>query len=218
MRCLNCGWDCSPDLKFCQKCGQPLQPAAQPEPKPEQRAAAQEAQPKKTVLNDLGDHHNRMTIQKKDIKPQQDDKQVVCINCGYPISSELNECPSCGALQSAPTRVETPKAEASAPKENQAANHRQTVRGDFVRNLGAVKTEPKPTPKCRLVQLSEEFENITPATFEYEGENVALNRENTEPGNITITSRVQADLTFEDGHWALEDKSDLLLTIFQILL
>ena len=34
-----------------------------------------------------------------------------------------------------------------------------------------------------------------------------LNRDNTDPGNTTITSQVQAELVFEDGAWYICDKS-----------
>ena len=35
-----------------------------------------------------------------------------------------------------------------------------------------------------------------------------LNRANTDPNNQSITSKEQAVLTFEDGAWYLEDRSD----------
>ena len=46
----------------------------------------------------------------------------------------------------------------------------------------------------------------------FTGENIVLNRDNTDPGNPSITSRVQAELTFEDGAWYLLDKSALRTT------
>ncbi len=43
---------------------------------------------------------------------------------------------------------------------------------------------------------------------EYEGKEVVLNRDNTDPGNPSITSREQAVITNVDGRWYIEDKSD----------
>lgn len=41
-----------------------------------------------------------------------------------------------------------------------------------------------------------------------EGDKISLNRENLDPSNNTITSQTQAELSFEDGKWYLEDKSE----------
>ncbi|MBP5663724.1 MAG: FHA domain-containing protein [Bacteroidales bacterium] len=43
--------------------------------------------------------------------------------------------------------------------------------------------------------------------FEFDKQQVVLRRENTEPGNSSITSKEQAVLTFENGAWYVEDKS-----------
>ena len=43
--------------------------------------------------------------------------------------------------------------------------------------------------------------------FEFDKKQVVLRRENTEPGNSSITSKEQAVLTFENGAWYVEDKS-----------
>lgn len=39
------------------------------------------------------------------------------------------------------------------------------------------------------------------------GDNHELNRENLDPDNQTITSKVQAQLICEDGQWYIQDKS-----------
>ena len=50
---------------------------------------------------------------------------------------------------------------------------------------------------------------------EYEGKSIILNRENTEVSNRTITSKEQAEIVFEDGHWYLLDRSELRTTFIQ---
>ena len=42
-----------------------------------------------------------------------------------------------------------------------------------------------------------------------------MNRENTEVSNRTITSKEQAEIVFEDGHWYLLDRSELRTTFIQ---
>lgn len=51
--------------------------------------------------------------------------------------------------------------------------------------------------------------------MEYEGKSIILNRENTEVSNRTITSKEQAEIVFEDGHWYLLDRSELRTTFIQ---
>lgn len=52
--------------------------------------------------------------------------------------------------------------------------------------------------------------------FEYEGNSIILNRENTEMSNRTITSKEQAEIVFDDGHWYLLDRSMLQTTYIQV--
>ena len=42
----------------------------------------------------------------------------------------------------------------------------------------------------------------------FSGEEITLNRDNTEAGNMTITSKEQAALIFEEGKWYLQDRSE----------
>ena len=48
--------------------------------------------------------------------------------------------------------------------------------------------------------------------FEFDKKQVVLRRDNTEPGNSSITSKEQAVLTFENGVWYVEDKSSFQTT------
>ena len=51
--------------------------------------------------------------------------------------------------------------------------------------------------------------------LEFEGKSVTLTRDNTEPNNASITSREQAVVTNQDGHWFIEDKSEQKTTFVQ---
>lgn len=66
----------------------------------------------------------------------------------------------------------------------------------------------------KLVRIPKEGEQE--ATLEFEGENIVLNRDNTDPGNMTITSREQAALEFKDGKWMLSDRSALQTTYIRV--
>ena len=49
----------------------------------------------------------------------------------------------------------------------------------------------------------------------FEGNSVILNRDNTDSKNKTITSQEQAVVTFENGKWCIEDKSEFKTTFVQ---
>ena len=75
-------------------------------------------------------------------------------------------------------------------------------------------TEQKPI--CTLTIVPEEHENLTVEPIKHEGNSIILNRANTEPSNRTITSKEQAEITFEDGHWFLKNCSELNTTYLQV--
>ncbi|MFN3951737.1 MAG: FHA domain-containing protein [Thermaurantimonas sp.] len=70
------------------------------------------------------------------------------------------------------------------------------------------------THSLKLVRLPKDGEKEV--TLEFEGESVILNRSNTDPGNMTITSREQALLEHIDGEWKLSDRSELHTTYVRV--
>ncbi|MCX8148077.1 FHA domain-containing protein [Thermaurantimonas aggregans] len=66
----------------------------------------------------------------------------------------------------------------------------------------------------KLVRIPKEGEKE--ATLEFEGEKIILTRDNTDPGNMTITSREQAALEYKDGKWMLSDRSALQTTYIRV--
>jgi len=48
------------------------------------------------------------------------------------------------------------------------------------------------------------------------GDHAALNRDNLEPSNLTITSKVQAVIQWQDGNWVIENQSELQTTMVQV--
>ena len=51
--------------------------------------------------------------------------------------------------------------------------------------------------------------------MDFEGSEVILTRDNTEPGNQSITSHEQAIITYVEGHWYIEDRSEQKTTFVQ---
>lgn len=85
------------------------------------------------------------------------------------------------------------------------------MRGTINPYMMNIETEPTFILKpLKRMEERHEFEEQ-----EYEGKEVTLNRDNTEPGNPSITSRQQAVITNEEGHWYIEDRSDLKTTFVQ---
>ena len=118
------------------------------------------------------------------------EEKMLCHECGSKIAITCSFCPNCGV------RV-----------------HRPTIRRQ-IKNI--TETEPETKPHCSLTIIPEEEENILPKRFEYEGNSIILNRENTEMSNRTITSKEQAEIVFDDGHWYLLDRSMLQTTYIQV--
>jgi hypothetical protein len=53
--------------------------------------------------------------------------------------------------------------------------------------------------------------------LDFPGDFASLNRDNLEPDNFTITSKVQAEIKLVDGQWYIENKSLLKTTYIQVL-
>lgn len=54
-------------------------------------------------------------------------------------------------------------------------------------------------------------------TLSFSGDFASLNRENLEPDNFTITSKIQAEIKLVNGEWYIENKSSLKTTYIQVL-
>ena len=77
-------------------------------------------------------------------------------------------------------------------------------------------SKPQDRKVCSLTPVAWEDEVETPGQNRYSGSMIVLNRDNTDPGNNTITSKEQALLTFEDGAWYLEDRSSQQTTYLHV--
>jgi hypothetical protein len=111
---------------------------------------------------------------------------VGCPECGYPQRAGDASCPNCGHA----SRVNVPEAGGKGTI-NPWARHEGT---------------------CSLTMLPREGEKLRDPSRSFTGDEILLTRENTEPENHAITSKVQAELVRENGTWYIRDKSALKTT------
>ena len=65
-----------------------------------------------------------------------------------------------------------------------------------------------PVCSCRLSMIPNTNEETPASPLVFSGEEIILNRDNTDEGNMTITSKEQAILTYENKKWYLQDRSE----------
>jgi len=186
MRCKNCGWENPDNLTKCEKCNSPLDSGA---PSFSAPAAAAPQNFNKTV--------NEAAFFGAGPAQTPIDANV-CPQCGYPMRPGVSECPNChyGATVNPHAAQARPKA-GPAPKQ---------VKSSPVSGTVNPWVQVAPANQCTLEPIAQEGES-NPAPVRLKGEAHELNRANLDPDNMTITSKVQACLTCEDGQWFIEDKS-----------
>ena len=72
--------------------------------------------------------------------------------------------------------------------------------------------KPKPRVEFSLELIPGQGEQLRERQHNYQGEEVVLNRSNTESTNNTITGKVQAVVKFDGERWTIEDRSTLRTT------
>lgn len=153
-----------------------------------------------------------------------DPSHPVCPECGYVLNGDFGSCPNCGAT--------IPKSGYKQPTEDKQPNPKRTFKETVVCpncqseisskfmfcpmcGKPIPHEEPKNGPRCSLTIIPDEDENCVEQTNNYEGEQIVLNRDNTEPSNRTITSKEQAVLISEEGKWYIENRSEQCSTYLE---
>lgn len=187
MRCKNCGWENPNGLTKCEKCNTPLAGAVNNQPA---YGTIPEAPQAEQNLN--------KTVFEAEVFPQAAPAANACPNCGYPMRPGVTDCPNCHQQAAQPAAPKpAPRPATPAPQQVKAAPMSGTV-NPWV--------QVAPANKCSLVPVEQQGVE-TPATLNLKGDAHELNRANLDPENQTITSKVQAQLTCEDGQWYIQDKS-----------
>lgn len=124
-----------------------------------------------------------------------------CTNCGYPLARSGAVCPNCGTPIPGRAPVPAP-APSPAPVAPQPAH--------------SLAPAAQAAPGFTLEPVNSSLEENPAGKISYEGTSVALNRSNTEPGNPSITSKVQAEMIYKDGKWFVQDTSALQTTFIHV--
>lgn len=148
---------------------------------------------------------------------------ITCPHCGfYPVLSSSNLCPSCKKPLEEKEVIkeevkEIPKEEPVSveniyekTENEQGVEPQGTIcRPFYLSESDDLAKTKKDTilPSFKLTLLPEEGEQISSVTQQYDNGKAILNRDNTEPGNMSITSKEQAEVKYEDGSWYIENRS-----------
>lgn len=197
MRCNNCGWTNPDQYTSCEKCGSQLGTVSPAVPARQATQATETSRP--TVVFDHREprptvieaspsaSYTASAAHTPSSSAVYDDMPVVsCSACGYPILPASPKCPACGA-----------------PRPRLTV--RPGMKGARVSQRG-----------FKLVMLPEENDDFAPTELTFVGDSTVLNRSNTDPANLTITSREQAKVCFVDGKWLIENRSDMGTTYIQV--
>lgn len=185
MKCHFCNWDNPEGRTNCEKCKQPLLQDAQP-------SSSEHETMRKSVSVDLKTtvkESNRDKANK--VVAENGDK---CPECGYELEDGV--CIACGYGKTQENKND--KDVKIDGKETIRPHRKGEKEGRFV-----------------LTPISEENGQPEGDIIQFEGNEVALNRENTAPRNPTITSQIQAMVSREDGKWSIQDKSEYCTTFVQ---
>lgn len=207
MRCKNCGWDNPVGKSRCEKCNVPLSGSMiDSEVSFSQHPPVEETgfRPDKTVYEE--------EVFREEASAGAGRK---CEKCGYPLRPGQSRCPECE------TETKEVEKEAYCPQCGQAlrgatnfcpnCGHSLISRPEK-KEFGRKTVLPGRRFRCSLTLIPEEKEHLEPQTLDFSGEEIILNRDNTEPDNNTITSQEQAVLIYENKKWYIQDRSSLKTT------
>lgn len=151
------------------------------------------------------------------------DTNSKCEKCNMPLTGYVNEDFTSAnehnrsTVRDASTFEEvlsTPqKLESTKPvRRNLGCDYNSTVRPGQEKPVRII------IPTCKLVPKEEIYDRVKPKEqeFEYEGRCIILNRSNTDKRSQAISSQAQAELTFNDGKWFINNKSELQTTYKRI--
>lgn len=194
MRCINCGWENENGVMRCIKCGQQLMTSPTDGYKRMAALSSDESNIDRGVMprsTSLGVSGSSKTAPRP---TRMLDKEVSqCPNCGYPLLEGVASCPMCG------TEIDG-KTQKTPPPTIMGLHH-------VLDNL---------EHKFSLELIPEEGEQTDAIKLKFQGNEVILNRDNTEPNNRTITTKEQAVLSYKDGKWFIENRSEFKTTFMRV--
>ena len=240
MRCKNCGWPNRPGESIYVKCGSPLDA----EPQENFETTNNAANSQSNYANSDGEGLKKTVMENNVFGPSVEEpveqpvqevptvSETVCPKCGYPMRSDAVKCPNCNyssassVVQPSSTnrpansgipRRPTRMAEEPVAEEKPVLKPTRTVadKGEFKGTVNPYMMNYQEEPAFVLEPIQRMNERKSVEPVEYEGCEVVLNRDNTEPGNPTISSKEQSVIVNTDGRWYIEDLSDQKTTFVQ---
>jgi uncharacterized Zn finger protein (UPF0148 family) len=223
MRCKNCGWPNKANETVCVKCHTPL--TGDEEEVTYSQSPSEQSSPKlnKTVLeSEVFGGGSAYAEHQSTPAPTKAEQLSNCPKCGYPLRPGANKCPNCNFSIDDSAATNLSSEQRSRPQPSEDSNRRPTKmasangqNGKFRGTVNPYMMNLEVEPSFVLKPLKRMDERHDFEEQEYEGKEVVLNRDNTEPNNSSITSRQQAVISYSDGHWYIEDKSDQKTTFVQ---
>ena len=217
MRCKNCGWINEDGVSVCEKCHAPLESTA--------NSGGTES---------ISDRVHG-TVSERIIFDEPESESVAlstCPQCGYPISPGMSSCPNCEYSLGKKLNKESKcpkcgKRTSSEDKFCSSCGWELSSKIDHISNdhiqrsgLGTIMAGPSSNPEtnvfCTLKPIAWNGEDVSYNPITYSGDQIILNRANTDANNNSITSKIQAILTYEDGEWYIENKSELNSTYIRL--
>lgn len=231
MRCNYCGMQNDDTATTCNHCGKPLQQAAQ---RTGQATPQPTGVPHRPTLLEPGKRPDLDLIE--DFPTKAEPQQMTnCAKCNYPLQRDATTCPNCGTPVMGnsqpsshhvhmPTVIVSQSEKQPQPQPQNSGvtfNTPEPPRPQNKKNIGNGTVSFYNNPQgmfqteFSLTPLKRNNEKHDFATLNFEGDEVALNRDNLEPNNKTITSQTQAVITCEDGKYFIIDQSDFKTTFVQ---
>lgn len=211
MRCKFCGWDNPEGKNNCEKCNKPLSDSSSSSLNAANAGRVGSGLHRPTsFMSNLNPF--KKTVRENDVaqnaKPcPAPTKLASCPKCGYQL--ENGTCPRCGYSNAA---LES-NSDENAGSGNVVEKSRMTLRPNHKKIQPEVQAPSSASFTLTPISDNDGLECGDPIRFE--GIDVALNRDNINPENKTITSVCQANLQFVDGGWTIEDKSEYKTTYVQ---
>lgn len=228
MRCKNCGWPNKPNETVCVKCGSPLESEASVpnqsinyDPSPGPVGQDRDGLKMTVMETDAFQSHEAPYASGSD-RMASTVNEVTCQKCGYPLRADAVKCPNCNTpvngnndsnsfnantngYQRRPTRM------AGVEQGNEVKATRVVSGGGKVRgtiNPYMMNIPQEPSFVLSPLQRMNERKPVEAVELDLDNGEMVLTRDNTEPGNPSITSKEQAVVSHADGHWYIENRSE----------
>lgn len=225
-RCKNCGWPNDDNNAKCEKCSAPLEEGSSSKQSFQQTERESGGDSFRRTISENQFFGGKKSVNEGLTEDQEPNNNAIpidlnCPNCGYPVRGGMRSCPNCGTSL-ANSIEDTNK---NDTKKCPNCGSLNALEARFCCQCGAkleVKQKEVPFNRqgtvnpwmkpdkgafCSLTPVAWVGENVTHQPLSFSGENIQLNRANTDPNNQSITSAEQAEITFENGEWYILDKS-----------